>query len=94
MLINNELEIVNTWIQFNKLTLNVEKTKGMIFHKRHKIEHIKWSMNNRKIDIVSKFYFLGVILDEHLSWKEHVNIANNKLSKISGVINRLKYVSL
>ena len=62
----------------------------MIFYKRRKIEHTKWSMNNRTIDIVSQF--LGVILDEHLSWKEHVNMVTNKLSKISGVINRLKYV--
>ena len=92
MLINNELERVNTWLKLNKLTLNVEKTKGMIFHKRRKIEHTKSSMNNRTIDIVSQFSFLGVILDEHLSWKEHVNMVTNKLSQISGVINRLKYV--
>ena len=46
-------------------------------------------MNNRTIDIVSQFSSL----DEHLSWKKHVNmVTNNKLSKISGVINRLKYV--
>ena len=59
MLINNELERVNTWIKVNKLTLNVEKTKGMmIVHKHHKIEHTKWSMNNRTIDIVWQFSFL------------------------------------
>ena len=82
MLINNELQRVNAWLKLNKLTLNV-----MIFHKCCKIEHTKWSMNNRRIDIVSQFVFLGVILDEHLSWKEHVNMVTNKLSKISGVIN-------
>ena len=38
ILINNELERVNTWLKLNKLTLNVEKTKGMIFYKRRKIE--------------------------------------------------------
>ena len=58
MLINNELERVNTWLKLNKLTLNAEKTKGMIFHKHRKIEHTKWSMNNRTIDFVSQFSFL------------------------------------
>ena len=59
MLINHELERVNTWLKLiNKLTLNVEKTKGMLFHKRRKIEHTKWSMNNRTINIVSQFSFL------------------------------------
>ena len=37
-------------------------------------------MNNRTIDIVPQFSFLGVILDEHLSWQEHVNMVTNKLS--------------
>ena len=57
-------------------------------------EDTKWSMNNRTIDIVSQFSFLGVLLDEHLSWKEHVNMVTNKLSKIPGVLKRLKYVFL
>ena len=92
MLINNELERVNTWLKLNQLTLNVEKTRGMIFHKGRKLEHTKWSMNNRTIDITSQFLFLGVILDGNLSWKEHVNMVTNKLSKISGVIKRVKYV--
>ena len=64
MFINNELERVNTWLKLNKLTFNVEKTKCMIFHKRRKIEHTKWSMNNRTID---RSFFLAVLLDEHLS---------------------------
>ena len=57
MLIYNELERVNAWIKLNKL-LNVEKTKGMIFHKRRKMKPIKWSMNNRIIDIAPQFSFL------------------------------------
>ena len=32
--INTELHKVNTWLKVNKLSLNVEKTKCMIFHKR------------------------------------------------------------
>ena len=34
--INVELEKLSTWLKLNKLTLNVEKTKYMIFHKRRK----------------------------------------------------------
>ena len=55
MLINNKLERVNTWQKLSKLTLNAEKTKGIIFHKRRRIEHTKWSINNRIIDIVVFF---------------------------------------
>ena len=35
--INNELKQVNTWLKVNKLSLNVGKTKIMIFHRKKNI---------------------------------------------------------
>ena len=35
--INKELEQVNTWQKVNKLSLNVGKTKIMIFHRKKNI---------------------------------------------------------
>ena len=32
--INNELKKVNTWLQHNKLSLNTDKLKFMLFHKK------------------------------------------------------------
>ena len=34
LLINDEIEKVNKWLKLNKLALNVDKTKSMLFHKR------------------------------------------------------------
>ena len=34
--INTELEKVNTWLKLNKLLLNVQKTKFIIFHRHQK----------------------------------------------------------
>ena len=34
--INNELEKVNTWLKLNKLSLNAQKTKLMVFHRNQK----------------------------------------------------------
>ena len=90
--INKELEKLNTWFQLNKLTLNVEKTKCMFFHKRRAVPPINISMNNIPIDIVPHFKYLGIILDTHLSWKTHVAMVTGKLSKINGILNRLKYI--
>ena len=87
--INRELEKVNTWFQLNKLTLNVEKTKCMLFHKRRTVNPIHILLNNKAIDIVPQFNYLGIILDEHLSWKAHVAMVTGKLSKINGILNRL-----
>ena len=44
--INCELEKVNTWLKLNKLSINVDKTKCMFFHKRRPITPLQFSMNN------------------------------------------------
>jgi len=90
--INNELEKVNIWFKLNKLTINVEKTKCIFFHKRRKINPIEFSINNDIISIVSQFSFLGVLIDENLSWKSHLNMVANKLSKLIGILHKLKYI--
>ena len=35
--------------------------------------------------------FLGVILDEHLTWHDHILMIKNKVSKVVGIINTLKW---
>ena len=36
--------------------------------------------------------FLGVIIDEHLSWKNHITHISAKLSRSIGILSRLKYI--
>ena len=48
-------------------------------------------MNNRAIDIVENFNYLGTILDANMSWKSHIAMVRNKLSQIHGILHRLKY---
>ena len=92
VLINNELEKVNKWLKLNKLAVNVDKTKSMLFHKRRPVTPIQFSMNNRIIDVVQHFNYLGIMLDADMSWKTHVAMVRNKLSRINGILHRLKYI--
>ena len=48
-------------------------------------------MNNRIID-VQYFNYLGIMLDADMSWKTHVAMVRNKLSRINGILHRLKYI--
>ena len=48
------------------------------------------SMNNIPIDIALHFNYLGIILDEHLSWKTMLRWSLGKLSKVNNILNRLK----
>ena len=49
-------------------------------------------MDNKSIDAVSHFNLLRLFIDENLSWKNHITMVTNQLSKISGVLHRLKYI--
>ena len=90
--INIHLEKINVWLKLNKLTVNVSKTKFMIFHKRRDTPQLDLLLNNIKIDLVSNFTFLGIILDSSLSWKNHTKMIAIKISKIIGILHKLKYI--
>ena len=49
-------------------------------------------MNKRAIDLVENFNYVGVILDANMSWKSHLAMVRNKLSRINGILYRLKYL--
>ena len=85
VLINDEIEKVNKWLKFNKLALNVDKTKNVLFHKRRPVTPIQFLMNNRINDVVHHFNYLGIMLDAEMSWKRHVAMVRNKLSRINGI---------
>ena len=91
--INNELERVNVWLKLNKLSLNIKKTKLMIFHrKQKKIKDKNISIDIVQIERVNTFNFLGILLDESLTWTDHTNIVANKISRVTGVLHRLKNI--
>ena len=94
--INTELEKVSIWLKLNKLSLNINKTKAMIFHTPQRIIHPPAIfIENTKIEYVKHFNFLGIIIDVHLNWKAHIHYISQKLTRTSAIINKLKhYLSL
>ena len=49
-------------------------------------------MNGTKLEVVDNFVYLGITLNKHLSWKPHVDKISNKISKVNGVLNKLKKI--
>ena len=92
-LINLELDNISEWLSINKLSLNVKKTKYMIFHTKQKnISNIKLDLeiNKHPIERVHDFNFLGLTIDENVSWKEHIQKVSAKVSRTLGALCRLK----
>ena len=80
-------------VNVNKLSLNVSKTKFMIFHHHQRnIEQIvpDIKINSEKNEKVSEFNFLGLTIDENLSWKSHIQKISNKIARTLGIMCRLK----
>ena len=91
--INEELNAVFDWLSINKLSLNVKKTKMMLFHHRQRnISRIipTLKINNVPIQRVTEFNFLGITLDECMTWNPHINKIACKLSCTIGTLRRLK----
>ena len=91
--INSCLDKINVWLKLNKLTVNVSKTKFMVFHKSRDVTDLNLSINNIHIESVSHFTstFLGIILDTALSQTYHTNMIAVKISKVIGILYKLKY---
>ena len=93
---NTEISKVTDWIKANKLSLNVKKTHSMIFSctssVRNKIVNV--SFDNVCVDTVSCTRFLGVLLDNRLSWDQQIQHVCNKISKCTGVMKKASRVLL
>jgi len=91
--LNLELNKITDWMSSNKLSLNIKKTKYMIFHtKQRQVIYPSLKINNVQIERVTQFNFLGLIINSQLSWKNHIEHIATKISKVIGVIYRLKDV--
>ena len=91
--INGELEKVNTWLKLKKLSLNAQKTKLMVFHRKQKhVDEINVQINGTKIERVESFNFLGIMLDKNLTWKSHIEMVGKKISKVMAILYRLKNI--
>ena len=90
---NKEMERVVKWLASNKLSLNVAKTKYMIFdtnnNRASKCNKIVL-ISDKPIDRVQNTVFLGLTVNENLSWKPHMQKILQKLRRNFGIIIKIK----
>ena len=85
--LNFELSKISHWLKVNKLSLNIGKTHFMVFtNKKKRLDELNIMIDGIKIEEVRKTKFLGVIIDNKLSWKDHVTHVANKVSRGLGMI--------
>ena len=79
--VNTEIQKISRWLQINKLSLNIKKTNYIIFKSKHKLINFKLNItiDNIEIEQVSFTKFLGVIINENLTWENHLKVVKNKI---------------
>ena len=92
MMLRTEMYKYKLWFDRNKLSLNLSKTKCMVFGNRQIPADIQLTIDNIKIERVYENKFLGVILDHRLCWKPHAEHVSKKMAKSFTIINRAKHL--
>jgi hypothetical protein len=91
--INTTIIQLNRWFNSNLLLLNLEKTYLLQFlTKNTKATDVHISQANKKISSVQSTTFLGLLIDNNLSWHCHIYQMIPKLNKASSIIRSLKQV--
>ena len=92
--VNKELEVISNWFKANKLSLNLDKTCYILFRGHRKPapqQAMEIMIDNREIVQTECTKFLGVYVDRHLQWNEHITHVSKKLAKNISVLSRIKH---
>ena len=92
---NEELLNIYDWLNANKLSLNITKSNMVIFKSsRKKNANIILKLGAKFIEEKNYTKYLGILLDNHLTWKSHIHYINLKISKGIGILMKMRhYVS-
>uniref|UniRef100_A0A672GN57 Reverse transcriptase domain-containing protein n=1 Tax=Salarias fasciatus TaxID=181472 RepID=A0A672GN57_SALFA len=89
-IVEKEFQNVIKWFNTNKLSLNISKTKYMIFSYRRTDVDTTLTVEGIEIERTNEIKFLGVLLDEQLTWKSHIEYVKTKISQTIAVLYKLK----
>lgn len=92
--INYDINELFEWLCDNSLSINVNKSKAIVFGSRSKVADINTNrldikIDNRRLDFVSEVKYLGIKLDQSLSFHNHALYIMNKMSKKTFFLRRI-----
>ena len=94
-LINKEVKFLYEWLITSKLTLNLGKTKYMLFANKNVLsaktrKKFKITINKYTVHEVEQIKYLGIILDRNQNWNYHAEYLVTKLSSAAGAMYRIR----
>jgi hypothetical protein len=82
---------INNWFKVNQLALNYNKTQYLQFNTKNSKDYaLKLNFKGNYVKISSQTKFLGLIIDDSLSWKAHIDHIMSKLNTVCFVIRTIQ----
>ena len=94
-ILNSELMKISCWFKCNKLSLNINKTNFMHFQSSHSnTNDFDYNIKIDGITLEKKDYtkFLGITIDTHLTWNNHISNITSHIAKGIGILYRIKHL--
>ena len=91
--VQDDLNGVVQSMKSSRLILNQSKTKSMLFRSWKnlaKSPNVCIQFYRKTLERVAEFSYLGVVLDETLSWKDHVEYVSSKVCRRLGLLSRIR----
>ena len=96
--VNKDLQSLKSWLDENKLSLNVAKTQSILIGSRYKIRAVEQPDNQKPflhigdeaISIITSTKYLGVQVNQFLNWDEHLVTITKKVSRGLGMLRYAK----
>lgn len=93
--LNIDLKSLYKWLCASKISLNVTKTVVVLFHQNKKDLNydLKLKLNGKYLEHSESVKYLGLQLDQNLSFSEHLNKLSAKLRNANGALSKIRHVA-
>ena len=91
--VTSDLTGLTDWLNANLISLNVDKMEFIISrNSRRKINtEINIKLNGKRLFLSKFIKYLGILIDEDLSWKYHVEELSKKLNRANSMLSKIRY---
>lgn len=87
----DDMNLLSDYFRINFLSINTKKTKQMVIKSTHKtVPTSNIFVNDNPIERVHEMNYLGIVIDDSLSWNQHIQSLCTQISKYVGILRKLK----
>ena len=85
----SDFDVISNWLKTNLLTINLNKTLYTVISLSNIPDGIKVTIIDTELNYSQEFLFLGILIDNKLTFKDHIKEISRKIVKSVGLIQKM-----